>query len=76
MRKDLDLEMDATIRLEYAVDDERVADLVGRHEDLVHEEVRAVESGAVSDGHRKTWDVEGVDIEIAIEELATAEASD
>jgi isoleucyl-tRNA synthetase len=76
MRKDLDLEMDAEIRLEYDVDDERVADLVGRHEDLVHEEVRAVESGAVSDGHRKTWDVEGVDIEIAIEELATAEASD
>ena len=76
MRKDLDLEMDAEIRLEYDVDDERVADLVGRHEDLVHEEVRAVESGAVSDGHRKTWNVEGVDIEIAIEELATAEASD
>ncbi|PSQ05110.1 isoleucine--tRNA ligase [Halobacteriales archaeon QS_4_69_31] len=76
MRKDLDLEMDAEIRLEYDVDDERVADLVGRHEDLVHEEVRAVESGAVSDGHRKTWDVEGVDVEIAIEELATAEASD
>jgi len=76
MRKELDLPMDAAIRLEYDVRDDRVADLVADHADLIAEEVRAEEVGAVSDGHRKTWDVEGIDVEIAIEELAAAEASD
>jgi len=74
MRKELDLEMDATIRLEYAVDDDRVAELVAEHEALVTEEVRASELGTVSDGHRKTWDVEGIDVEIAIEKVAEATA--
>jgi isoleucyl-tRNA synthetase len=74
MRKELDLEMDATIRLEYAVDDDRVAELVAEHEALVAEEVRASELGTVSDGHRKTWDVEGIDVEIAIEKVAEAAA--
>jgi isoleucyl-tRNA synthetase len=74
MRKDLDLEMDAEIRLEYAVADDRVADLVAEHEALIRDEVRAAEQGAVSDGYRKTWEVEGVDIEIAIEPLAEATA--
>ncbi|PSP32977.1 isoleucine--tRNA ligase, partial [Halobacteriales archaeon QH_10_67_22] len=74
MRKELDLEMDATIRLEYAVDDDRVAELVAEHEALVAEEVRASELGTVSDGHRKTWDIEGIDVEIAIEKVAEAAA--
>jgi isoleucyl-tRNA synthetase len=68
MRKELDLPMDAAIRLEYDVHDDRVADLVAEHADLIAEEVRAEEVGTVSDGHRKTWDVEGIDVEIAIEE--------
>jgi len=76
MRKELDLDMEASIRLEYSVADERVAELVAEHDDLVAEEVRATEVGDVSDGYRKTWDVEGVDVEIAIEELAASEASD
>jgi isoleucyl-tRNA synthetase len=58
------------------VRDERVADLVREHEDLVAEEVRAAEFAAVEDGHRKTWEVEGVEMEIAIEPLAAPEASD
>jgi isoleucyl-tRNA synthetase len=76
MRKELDLAMDAAIRLEYEVRDDRVADLVAEHAELIAEEVRAEEVGAVSDGHRKTWDVEGIDVEIAIAELAAAESSD
>jgi isoleucyl-tRNA synthetase len=40
----------------------------------VKEEVRADEVGTVEDGHRKTWDVEGVEMEIAVAPLAEAEA--
>jgi len=76
MRKDLDLAMNDRIRLEYDVADDRVAELVAEREALIAEEVRADELGPVADGHRKTWEVEGVDVEIAIEQVATAEASD
>lgn len=76
MRKDLDLDVEERIALEFEVDDDRVADLVADHEDLISEEVRADERRAVEDGHRKEWDVEGVTMEIAIEPLAAAEASD
>ncbi|QPV61882.1 hypothetical protein I7X12_14120 [Halosimplex litoreum] len=76
MRKELELDMEESIRLEYEVRDERVADLVADHADLIADEVRAEEVGAVSDGHRKTWEVEGIEVEIAIGSLATAEASD
>ncbi|WP_135821875.1 isoleucine--tRNA ligase [Halostella litorea] len=67
MRKDLDLDIEERIRLELTVADDRVADLVDRHRDLIREEVRADEFAAVEDGHRKEWDVEGVKMEIAIE---------
>ncbi|WP_135535031.1 isoleucine--tRNA ligase [Halostella pelagica] len=67
MRKDLELDIEERIRLDFAVDDARVADLIERREDLVREEVRADELGPVEDGHRKEWDVEGVEMEIAIE---------
>jgi isoleucyl-tRNA synthetase len=74
MRKDMDLDLDAEVRLELDVDDERVAELVRRHEDLVAEEVRAAEFGAVEDGHRKEWDVEGVTVTLAVEPLAETTA--
>jgi len=74
MRKDLELDIEERIRLEVDVKDDRVADLVARHEDLVAEEVRAAELGTVEDGYRETWDVEGVDVEIAVEPLAEAAA--
>jgi len=76
MRKDLDLDVEERIALDLEIDDDRVADLVADHEDLISEEVRADERRAVEDGHRKEWDVEGVTMEIAIEPLATAEASE
>jgi len=53
MRKDLDLEMDAEIRLDVAVFDERVGRLVAEHEDLIKEETRARELGDVEDGYRE-----------------------
>jgi len=67
MRKELDLDIEAEIRLDLSIADDRVAELVARHDDYLAEEVRAGERGAVEDGHRKTWDVEGVEMEIAIE---------
>ncbi|WP_254864467.1 isoleucine--tRNA ligase [Halovivax gelatinilyticus] len=76
MRKEAELDVEQRIALELAIDDDRVADLVGEREDLICEEVRADSLGEVSDGHRETWDVEGISIELAIEPLAAAEASD
>ncbi|ELZ26834.1 isoleucyl-tRNA ligase [Halosimplex carlsbadense 2-9-1] len=76
MRKELDLDMEASIRLEYEVRDDRVADLVAEHADLIADEVRATEVGEVAGGHRKTWEVEGIEVEIAITPVAAAEASD
>ncbi|MFB6143225.1 MAG: class I tRNA ligase family protein, partial [Halorientalis sp.] len=73
MRKDLDLDLDERIRVEYALDDDRVADLVADHEALVAEEVRAAEFGPVADGHRREWDLDGVTLDVAIEPLAEPE---
>ncbi|WP_290814921.1 isoleucine--tRNA ligase [Halovivax sp.] len=76
MRKELDLDVEERIALEVSIDDDRVADLVREREDLIREEVRADELGGVEDGHRREWDVDGVTVALAIEPLATAEASD
>ncbi|PSP92704.1 isoleucine--tRNA ligase [Halobacteriales archaeon QS_4_62_28] len=67
MRKDLELDLEERIRLDLNVSDDRIADLVRQHEDLITEEVRADEFGAVEDGHRKTWEVEGIEMDIGIE---------
>ena len=69
MRKTLDLAMDARVRLEIVVYDERVGKLVAEHEALIAEEVRAAEIGDVEDGHRESWDVEGTQVELAIDPL-------
>jgi isoleucyl-tRNA synthetase len=74
MRKDLELDLEAQIRVDVGLNDERVSALIERHEDLVAEEVRAAEFEAVEDGYRKEWDVEGVEMEIAIEEVPEAAA--
>jgi len=69
MRKDMDLEMDAEIRLDVLVFDERVGELVARHEDLLMEETRARELGEVEDGYREEWDVEGTTVALEVEAL-------
>jgi isoleucyl-tRNA synthetase len=74
MRKDLELDLEERIRVDLDVDDDRVADLVADHEELIKEEVRADELASVEDGHRKTWDVEGTEMEIAVVPIAEAEA--
>ncbi|AGB30022.1 isoleucyl-tRNA ligase [Natrinema pellirubrum DSM 15624] len=76
MRKDLDLDVEERIALDLTIEDDRVADLVAERTDLISEEVRADERREVEDGHRKEWEVEGVTVEIALEPLAAAEASD
>ncbi|QHS16348.1 isoleucine--tRNA ligase [haloarchaeon 3A1-DGR] len=72
MRKDLDLEVDASIRLGVAIDDDRVADLVDEHRDLIAEETRATEwlddPDAATDA-REEWDVEGIDVTIGIDRI-------
>jgi isoleucyl-tRNA synthetase len=77
MRKDLDLDLEAEVHVELDVADDRVAELVARHEELVASEVRAREFGPVGDGAlTETWDVEGVEMTIGVEPLAADPASD
>ncbi|USZ71197.1 isoleucine--tRNA ligase [Natronosalvus halobius] len=80
MRKELDLDVEERIALEIEIQDDRVSDLVRQRENLIREEVRAEALRAVdvdgSDAYRKTWDVEGVTMELALEPVAAAEASD
>ncbi|MFY4811378.1 isoleucine--tRNA ligase [Haloarcula sp. AONF1] len=76
MRKDLELDIEERIVVDLKIDDERVSELARRHEDFIKNEVRADELDGVEDGHRKTWEVEGVEMEIAIAPVAAAEASD
>jgi isoleucyl-tRNA synthetase len=76
MRKDLDLEIDAEIRLDLSIADDRVADLVARQADYLEREVRAAERGAVEEGHRRTWEVDGIEVEIGIARVAEAAAGD
>jgi len=76
MRKELELDLERRIRVELNVDDDRVADLIREHEQLIAEEVRASEFGAVEGGHRREWDVEGVSMTIAVEPLAVPERAE
>ncbi|MUV85651.1 isoleucine--tRNA ligase [Natronomonas sp. CBA1123] len=67
MRKDLDLEIDAEIRVDLDVADDRIAGLVREHEDLIAGEVRASGFGGVDDGYEQDWTVEDTDMRITIE---------
>jgi isoleucyl-tRNA synthetase len=69
MRKEMALDLEAEIRVDLGVDDERVSGLIARHEELVAREVRAAEFGPVEDGHRREWTVESVEMEIGVEPL-------
>ncbi|SDJ83772.1 Isoleucyl-tRNA synthetase [Halovenus aranensis] len=74
MRKELDLDIEEEIRVDLDVKDDRVAALVRNHESLIGREVRAAEFGALEDGHRESWTVEGVEMEIAIRPLQESTA--
>jgi isoleucyl-tRNA synthetase len=76
MRKEMDLDIEERIRLDVEIADDRVADLVSEHEDLIKSEVRADSIEAVEDGHRKTWDVEGVEMNIRIAPVSAPAASE
>jgi isoleucyl-tRNA synthetase len=70
MRKELDLDIEAEIRVDLAVADERIAGLVDEHRDLIAEEVRASAFDAVSDGHERVWEVESTEMDISIEPVS------
>jgi isoleucyl-tRNA synthetase len=75
MRKDLELDIEEEIRLDLSIDDGRVADLVDERRKLVAEEVRAGAFSTVEDGHHRIWEVEGVEMDIAIGRVERDEAS-
>ena len=72
MRKELDLDIEEEIVVELGVDDERISKLISRHEQLVAREVRAETFESIDDGYRQRWDVEDIEMEIAIEPLSEA----
>ncbi|MDY6818032.1 MAG: isoleucine--tRNA ligase, partial [Halobacteriales archaeon] len=74
MRKELDLDMDESIRLEIEVFDERVGQLIAEHEELIKEEVRAAELTEIEDGYAEEWDVEDIKMRFVIDPLAEAAA--
>jgi isoleucyl-tRNA synthetase len=76
MRKDLDLDIEERIRLDLDISDDEVAKHARRHEDLIADEVRTAEFGPVDGGHRKTWDLKDVKMDIAIESVATTKATE
>ncbi len=70
MRKDLDLDVEARIRLGVDVDDDRVAGFVDEHAELIATEVRAdawLDRPADAEGLVETWTVEDVSVTIGIE---------
>ena len=74
MRKDLDLDIEAEIRVDLTIDNDRVASLLDDQKALIAEEVRAHEFKSIKDAaHRKTWDIENVSFDIGIEPLQHAE---
>jgi isoleucyl-tRNA synthetase len=79
LRKELDLDIEAEVRVAMAIDDDRVADLVRSREDYIAEEVRvaAFVDEVGEDARRETYeDVEGVTLELAVEPVAAPPVSD
>jgi len=77
MRKELDLDVEARIRVGVAVDDDRIAGFVEGHAELIAGEVRADEwlddstaAQDAADGLVEEWDVEDVVVTIGIEPVA------
>ena len=74
MRKELDLDIERRIQVEVTVDDDRVAELIGDHEELIAREVRAHSFETVEGGYHKEWEIEGVPVEIGVEPAPEAAA--
>ncbi len=74
MRKELELDLADRIVVEYDIDDGRVADLVADREALIASEVRADRFGTVTDGLEKTFEIEGVEVSIAVARTTEAPA--
>ena len=74
MRKELDLDIEAPIRVEYSVGDDRIASLLDDRQSYITEEVRAEEVGTVDDGYQKRWTIEQTTVDITITPLPEASA--
>ena len=80
MRKQLDLDVEERIQTDVDIGDERVAELVDRHSDLIAEETRSAALDTGVDGEAaydllEEWEIEGVDVTIGVDRIeAEAEA--
>ncbi|SDM78711.1 Isoleucyl-tRNA synthetase [Halogranum gelatinilyticum] len=69
MRKQLDLDVEETIRTRLDVADDRIAGFVDQHREFIAEETRTAEFVDGDDGEFdlvEDWDVEGVDVTIGV----------
>jgi len=76
MRKELDLDVEARIRVGADIDDDRVAGFIETHADLIAGEVRAdawFDGASEADGDDaliETWDVEDVTVTLGVEPVS------
>ncbi|MGZ0745818.1 isoleucine--tRNA ligase [Haloparvum sp. AD34] len=72
MRKDLDLDVDARINLGVDADDERVAEFVDQHRELIAEETRTdewLDNPEDADDLVEEWEIEGETVTIGVERV-------
>ncbi len=69
MRKDLDLDIDATIRTSINVEDETIAAYVDEWREYIASETRTADFDGGIDGTAESWEIEGTTVEIAIEAI-------
>ena len=73
MRKELDLDVEAEIRVGLSIDDDRIQAFVDEHRDLIAEEVRAaefVDEPEAAGELVEDWEIEGIDVTIGVAVVA------
>ena len=73
MRKELDLDVEAEIRVGLTIDDDRIQGFVDEHRELIAEEVRAaefVDEPEAAGGLVEDWEIEDVDVTIGVAVVA------
>ena len=73
MRKELDLDVEAEIRVGLSIDDDRIQGFVDEHRELIAEEVRAaefVDEPDAADELVEDWEIEDVDVTIGVAVVA------
>ena len=79
MRGDLELQVDAQIRVGLEIDDDRVSEFVDEHRELIAEETQTREwlpTAAAASGVTEEWEIEGRPVTIGLERASAEVSSD